>query len=70
MFCFGKRNKPVWGNACVSNIRRIDIVYIRMRNSYRPKYLICEIKVPFLCSKFAYLNEREKALEWMNFILF
>lgn len=59
MFCFGKRNKPVWGNACVSNIRQIDIVYIRMRNSYRPKYLICEIKVPF-CVVNSHISMKER----------
>ena len=37
-----------------------------MRNSHRVKYLIYEIKVPLLRSKFAYLNEREVMMVWMD----
>ena len=32
---------------------------MRIRNKRAIKYLICEIKVTFLSSKFAYLNDRE-----------
>ena len=38
----------------------------RMRNRYDWKYLICEIKLPYLLSKFAYLKRETAMMVWTD----